>query len=339
MHLRAGIVGISGYTGVELHRILSAHPAVQITALAAGRSAGQALDDSWPGLDPTRQQVITEPVPSALAEACDVVFLALPHGVSARLAVPLLAAGVTVIDLGADFRLRDPAVWADAYGSDHPAPDLLAEAVYGLPERNRDAIRGARLVACPGCYPTATAIAALPLVEAGLADLVISDCLSGVSGAGRKPGKRTLYGEVHESATAYGVGGTHRHVPEMEQLLGVPVVFTPHLIPMTRGMHATVHVRPAGPVPSRAQLLDRYRQRYADHPMVTVTDASPETRQVRGTAGARVSPTSDATRGVITVTAVIDNLGKGAAGQAVHCMNLALGLDETAGLPTHALFP
>jgi N-acetyl-gamma-glutamyl-phosphate reductase len=339
MDVRAGIVGISGYTGVELHRILTAHPSARITALAAGSSAGQTLDASWPGLDPSGTVRITEPDPAALAAACDVVFLALPHGVSPALVVPLLDAGVTVIDLGADFRLRDPAVWEHAYGAAHPAPALLEQAVYGLPEVHRDAIRGARLVACPGCYPTATAIAALPLVEDGVADFVISDCLSGVSGAGRKPGSRTLYAEVHESAGAYGVGGTHRHVPEMEQLLGVPVVFTPHLVPMTRGMHATVHVRPKGPLPSTDALRARYRARYVNHPMVSVVDAPPSTREVRGTATARVHPLSDPARGVITITAVIDNLGKGAAGQAVHCMNLALGLDETAGLPTHALLP
>jgi len=334
-----GIVGISGYAGIELNRILQTHPMVRVSMVAAGRAAGEALDGSWPGVDPRGTVSIEEPDPARLAERCEVVFLALPHGVSAPLVQPLLDAGLTVIDVGADFRLKDPAVWTDTYGSEHPAPGLLSEAVYGLPEKNREALHGARLVACPGCYPTAVAVAALPLVEAGLADFLVADCLSGVSGAGRKAGSRNLYGEVNDSSVAYGMGGTHRHVVEMEQLMGVPVVFTPHLVPMTRGMLATVHVRPTGELPDTATLNALYERRYAGHPMVQVARQPPATREVRGTARARVHPVVDPKRGVITVTSAIDNLGKGAAAQAVHCMNLALGLPETTGLPVHPFLP
>lgn len=334
-----GIVGISGYAGIELNRILETHPLVRVSMVAAGRAAGEALDGSWPGVDPRGTITIEEADPARLAERCEVVFLALPHGVSAPLVRPLLDAGLTVIDVGADFRLKDPAAWARTYGSEHVAPDLLADAVYGLPEQNREALHGARLVACPGCYPTAVAVAALPLLDAGLGEFLIASCMSGVSGAGRKAGSRNLYGEVNDSAVAYGMGGTHRHVVEMEQLLGVPVSFTPHLVPMTRGMLATVHMRPSGPLPTQAALLELFERRYAGHPMVQVARKPPATREVRGTARARVYPVVDPVRGVITVTSAIDNLGKGAAGQAVHCMNLALGLPETTGLPVHPFLP
>jgi N-acetyl-gamma-glutamyl-phosphate reductase len=337
--IRAGIVGISGYAGIELHRILSAHPETTVSEVSAGRAAGETLGESWPGLDAAGAVTIAGTDPASLADRCDVVFLALPHGVSTPMVRPLLDRGVTVIDLGADFRLRSPAAWQAAYGTPHQDPNLLDVAVYGLPERNRERLAGARLVACPGCYPTATAIAAMPLVEDGLADFIIADCMSGISGAGRKAGARNVYGEVHDSASAYGVAGTHRHVSEMEQTLGVPVAFTPHLVPMSRGMLATIHARPMGPLPSATALQAWFRDRYATHPMVDVVDSPPATREVRGTAKARVCATIDETRGVISVFCAIDNLGKGAAGQAVHCMNLARGLPESTGLPTHPFLP
>ena len=340
MKLRAGIVGISGYAGVELHRILTAHPSVSLAALAAGRAAGSALGASWPGLEGYPLQDIDTPEPARLAEQCDVVFLAMPHGQSAPLAAALLERGRTVIDLGADFRLRDPAAWARTYGSAHPHPERIGDAVYGLPELHRDALRGTRLVANPGCYPTATALAALPLVQGGHADFVVSDCLSGISGAGRKPGPRTLYGEVHEQAVAYAVGGTHRHVPEMEQTLGVPVAFTPHLAPMSRGMLATVTVRlrPDSPLLDGG-IVDLYAEACAPHPAWQLAPAPPSTREVRGTGLARVFPTVDPDRRVATVTCAIDNLGKGAAAQAVQCMNLAMGLPEMQGVPVHPFLP
>ena len=336
MPIRVGIAGVSGYTGVELLRILSAHPGVQVAALAAGQQAGRSLLQVWPGWTGRLDLPLVE-VDALAGAGLDAVFLGLPHGVSAAVAPALLDAGLVVIDLGADFRLRDPAVYASAYGP-HPCPQRLAQAVYALPELHRQDLPGARLLACPGCYPTATAIAALPLVEAGLADHVVSDCLSGVSGAGRKAGPRNLYCEVQESATAYGLAGSHRHTPEMEQTLGVPVVFTPHLVPMVRGMIATVKVRLLRPTP-QAALHALYVERYRDHPAVIVRDEPPQSADVRGTAAAHVHVAVDPARGFATAVCAIDNLGKGAAGQAVHAFNLAMGLPETQGLPLVPLLP
>ncbi|MBL8618325.1 MAG: N-acetyl-gamma-glutamyl-phosphate reductase [Deltaproteobacteria bacterium] len=341
MTLRVGIAGASGYTGVELIRLLVAHPQVEVVALSGGRAAGQPVAKSWPALAGLGLPDL-QPLSLELCAGLDVLFLALPHGVSAGFVGELVAAGqlargLRVIDLGADFRLRDPAVHAAAYGA-HPHPELLAQAVYGLPERFRDQIRGAALIANPGCYPTATAIAALPLVDALGADWVVADCLSGVSGAGRSPGPRNLYCETTERAVAYGVAGSHRHTPEIEQLLGVPVTFTPHLAPMSRGMLATVHAR-VRRLPSAAELRALYDAAYADHPMVVVVDSPPSSGDVRGTARAHVAAFVDPARGVVTATCAIDNLGKGAAGQAVHNMNLACGLPETAGLPLVPLLP
>lgn len=336
--VRVGIAGVSGYTGVELFRILHQHPHTTITALAAGRMAGQPLPDIWPGLRDTDAPPVTALDPDQLAEQCDAVFLALPHGVSGSIVPALLERGLRVIDLGADFRLRDPDVYAAAYGEPHPAPALLAEAVYGLPELNREAIRGARLVANPGCYPTATTLAAAPLVRAGLAGRIVSSCLSGVSGAGRKPGARNLYCEVQESAVAYKIAGKHRHTPEMEQVLGVPVVFTPHLVPMRRGMVATVFAQPTGETSLEA-LQALYADAYRDEPLVSVCPAPPATADVRGTARAHVHVDYDAERSTITAVCVIDNLGKGAASQAVHNLNLSAGLPETAGLPLLPILP
>lgn len=338
MTVRVGIAGISGYTGVELFRILRGHPHVTVTALAANRAAGQPLASIWPGLRGIEAPPVRTLDPDELAASCDAVLLALPHGVSGSVVPALLDRGLRVIDLGADFRLRDPAVYAAAYGKPHPAPELLAEAVYGLPELNREAIRGARLVANPGCYPTATALAAAPLVRAGLADRVISSCMSGVSGAGRKHGPRNLYCEVQESAAAYAVAGRHRHTPEMEQLLGVPVIFTPHLVPMRRGMMATVFVQPTRTI-SAAALQALYAEAYSNEPLVVLCDTPPATADVRGTGRAHVSVALDEVRSMITAICVIDNLGKGAASQAVHNLNLSGGLPETAGLPLLPILP
>ncbi len=334
MALRVGIAGISGYTGVLLYRMIMEHPELTLTWVGAGRASGEPLSKSWPGI-PGGDRLVQAVDPDAIAESCDAVFLALPHGVSGAVGRDCFARGVRVFDLGADFRLRDPAVYAAAYGLAHPAPGLLAEAVYGLPEKDPAALAGARLVAVPGCYPTATGLAALPLVENGLADWLIADCLSGISGAGRSPSARNLYCEVSESAEAYGVGGAHRHTPEIEQLLGVPVTFTPHLVPMRRGMLATVHARPRV-LPSAAALRALFVDRYANAPLVEIVDAPPATREVRGTGRCRIFPTVDTARGVVSVFSAIDNLGKGASTQAMQCLNLSFGLPETRGIP---LFP
>ncbi|MBK9367156.1 MAG: N-acetyl-gamma-glutamyl-phosphate reductase [Deltaproteobacteria bacterium] len=339
MPVRCAIVGASGYTGVELVRLLDAHPNATLTHVSAESAAGKPLSASWSGLLGVDDRLVEPFDVAAIRAAADVVFLGLPHTVSARYAPALLDAGLTVIDLGADFRFRDAATYERAYGIVHPAPELCAQAVYGLVEKNRALLPGARLIAAPGCYPTATALAALPLIEAGLVDWLIADCVSGVSGAGRKPGPRNLYCEVQESVSAYSIAGAHRHRPEIEATLGVPVTFTPHLVPMVRGMVATVHVRPTRPV-TLAELRAAYRERYAPHPLITVRDdAPPATADVRGTARAVVHVALDEALGVITAVCVIDNLGKGASGQAVQAMNVALGLPETAGLPRIPLLP
>ncbi len=345
MAIAVGIAGASGYTGVELIRILSNHPEVRLHALAAGRSAGSPMAASWPGLTglglPALQALDVD-----FAAECDVLFLALPHGVSAGFVAELAAAGqldrgLKIIDLGADFRLRDPAAYKRAYKLEHPCPELLAEAVYGLPEANREAVRGARIVANPGCYPTATAIAAMPLVESFGASYLVADCISGVSGAGRAPTARNLYCETEERLVAYGVAGAHRHGVEIEQTLGVSVTFTPHLAPLIRGMTATVHARldAQGGAVDLARLRAAYVSRYADHPLVTVLEEPPSSGEVRGTARALVSVHWDAERSVATATSAIDNLGKGAAGQAVHNLNLLFGLPETVGLPLFPFLP
>ncbi len=336
--ISVGIVGASGYTGVELVRLLNGHPELHLTHVLADKAAGKPLGAVWPGLLglPEAQLPVTafDPAePLRGLSGCQAVFLALPHGIAARAAPALLDAGLTVVDLGADFRLRDPAVYAATYGLTHASPDRLPGAVYGLVERRRAALRGARLIANPGCYPTAVGLAAGPLLDAGLCgDLLVADCLSGVSGAGRTPGPRNHFAEVAESAAAYGVGGTHRHVPEIEQELGVPVVFTPHLVPMTRGMLATVHARPRS-LPTPEALSELFRSAYAGEAMIVVRDEPPSTLEVRGTNRAHVFATVDACRGVITVISAIDNLVKGASGQAVQALNVALGLPEAHGLP------
>lgn len=339
MSIRVGIAGVTGYTGVELLRFVTAHPSLDLTWIAAGQSAGQPLDRAWPGVAGLVEGTI-EPLDAARAiEACDVLFMALPHGHAARMAPALLEAGVRLVDLGADFRLRDPAVYEAAYGLPHPSPELLGGAVYGLPELTRTALAGARLVACPGCYPTAVTLAALPLVEAGLTGgWLVADCLSGVSGAGRAPSTRNLYCEVNDSARPYGLAGTHRHTPEIEQILGVSVTFTPHLAPMSRGMIATVHARPAGGL-SAAAARALYEARYAREAMVVLRDEPPSTADVRGTNRAHVHVTADERRGVVTAVCAIDNLVKGAAGQAVQALNVALGFPEAAGLPLFPLLP
>jgi N-acetyl-gamma-glutamyl-phosphate reductase len=330
--VKVAIAGASGYAGAELIRLLAGHSGVQIVALAGGSKAGQQLREVWPALGAVVDLPLLAVDDPAFANDAAVVFLALPHGVSGKLVPQLLDQGKIVIDLGADFRLQDAAAYRQAYGHDHPAPDLLGQAVYGLPERNRAALRGARLIAVPGCYPTATAIAAMPLVELGLVDWLVSDCISGISGAGRSPGPRNLYCEVHDSVVAYSLAGAHRHTPEMEQTLGLPVSFTPHLAPLSRGMVATVTGRLLQPV-SQGDLRAAYARRYNDHPMVVVRDVPPATNEVRGTNRAAVHVAVDSQRGVVTAVCAIDNLGKGAAGQAVQCLNLCMGWEEAQSLP------
>ena len=336
--IQVGIVGGTGYTGVELLRILALHPQASIHTVTSRADAGKRVDGMYPNLRGFVDTVFTEPTVEALGQ-CDVVFFATPNGTAMRMARDLLDKGVKIIDLAADFRLADPAEWEQWYGEPHACPDLLQEAVYGLPEVDRERIRSARLVANPGCYPTATQLGLLPLVEAGLVrlDNLIADVKSGVSGAGRKVEIPILMSETGESFKAYSVKG-HRHLPEIRQGLekaaGQPVglTFVPHLTPMIRGIHATLYAQLQSSDPQDLQML--YEARYRDEPFVDVLPAGthPDTRNVRGSNRCQIAVHRPQGGDIVVILSVIDNLVKGAAGQAVQNMNLMFGLDETAGL-------
>jgi N-acetyl-gamma-glutamyl-phosphate reductase len=350
--IRVGVVGATGYVGAELIRLLARHPNVRIIGLAARGREDEPIERTHAHLSPTRLTVDAE-----LPEA-DVLFLALPHGAAAALAPEVVDRGSAVIDLGPDFRLRDLADYPRWYGFEHPAPDLVAAAVYGLPELHRQELIGLRgrpptIVGSPGCYPTATLLALAPLARVGLIGDLVVDAKSGVSGAGREPRPELHYGEVNENVRAYGIGG-HRHVAEMEQELGWlgraaglgvdanpgsrGVDFLPHLIPMTRGILSAAHVRPTRPV-SQTELDDLYAAAYAAEPFVDVVPEPPATKQVLGSNHARVFVRSDTRTGRLLVLGVIDNLVKGAAGQAIQAFNLVMGLPETAGLEQLPLAP
>jgi len=341
--VKVGVVGGTGYTGVELLRILAQHPHCELKAITSRQEAGTAVAAMFPNLRGHVDLAFTEPSDGALA-GCDVVFFATPNGVAMQQARALVAAGVRVIDIAADFRIRDVAVWEKWYGMAHACPELVAEAVYGLPEVNRDAIRGARIVANPGCYPTAVQLGFLPLVEAGLVDVehLIADAKSGVSGAGRKAETHILFAEASDNFKAYGVTG-HRHHPEISQGLAraagreVGLTFVPHLTPMIRGIHATLYARLTG----EADLQALYEKRYAGEAFVDVLPpkSHPDTRSVRGANVCRIAVHRPQGRDVAVVLSVIDNLTKGAAGQAVQNMNLMAGFEETTGLRSAALFP
>jgi N-acetyl-gamma-glutamyl-phosphate reductase len=342
---RIGIVGGTGYTGVELLRILAVHPQVEIAVITSRSEAGMPVTDLFPNLRGHLDLRFTEPDPARLAD-CDLVFFATPNGTAMKLVPTLLQAGARVIDLAADFRLRDPQTWQAWYGMPHACPKLLEEAVYGLPELNRDAIRSARLVANPGCYPTAVLLGLAPLIEQGLVDTrtLVADCKSGVSGAGRKANVGTLMGECGESFKAYGVAG-HRHLPEIRQGLArlagntVGLTFVPHLVPMVRGIHATLYGRLRKSEPGDIQAL--YAQRFGREPFVDLLPpgSHPETRSVRGANHCRIAVHRPEDGDTLVVLSVIDNLVKGAAGQAVQNMNLMLDLDEDTGLGMVGLLP
>ena len=331
--IRVAVAGASGYAGAELLRYLAMHPQAQVVACLAHSQQGQAVDDLFPSLHGFYDDILLSQDWSEVGRSADVAFLCLPHGQSQQPARELLEAGCKVIDLGADFRLKDPRVYSKAYESEHLQPGLLQEAVYGLPELHREAIRKARLVANPGCYPTASALALLPMIAHRLLqEPTIIDAKSGVSGAGRSAVVGSLYTEVNETIKAYGVGG-HRHQPEIEQTVGQKVVFTPHLTPMTRGILATVYVR------HKAADLDAlYRDFYASEPFVKVLPKGlPTTKAVAGSNYAHLAVRDSGYPGCSVVLSAIDNLGKGAAGTAVHNMNLMFGLPEHTGLRFPAL--
>lgn len=342
--IRIGIVGGTGYTGVELLRLLARHPQADVRAITSRKDAGTRVAQMFPSLRGSFDLAFTEPARADL-RSCDVVFFATPHGVAMGEARELVGAGVRIVDLAADFRLSDPAEFERWYKLPHACPELLAEAVYGIPEMNREAIRKARIVGNPGCYPTAVQLGFLPLVEAGIVDTgrLIADCKSGVSGAGRKAELNLTFSEASDNFAAYGIAG-HRHHPEMVQGLGrrsktpVKVVFTPHLTPMIRGIFATLYA----PLTDRnADLQALYEKRYAGEPFVDVMPAGslPDTRSVRASNVLRIAVHRPPGSDLALVVAVEDNLVKGAAGQAIQNMNLMFGLPETTGLDAVPVLP
>lgn len=342
--IRVAIVGGTGYTGSELLRLLVPHPQVSLAEITSRAEAGLAVAEMFPHLRGRLDLRFTEPDAARLSE-CDLVFFATPNGTAMKLVPELLASGTRVIDLAADFRLEDSAEWERWYGMPHACPDLLEEAVYGLPELNRELIRGSSLVANPGCYPTAVTLGFLPLLEAGLVDprWLVADAKSGVSGAGRKASVGIAMAEVGESFKAYAVGG-HRHLPEISQNLApfaggeLQLTFVPHLVPMIRGIEATLYARLGD---SGTDLQGLFERRFADELFVDVLPAGthPETRSVRGSNHCRIAVTEPLNRGTAVVQSVIDNLVKGAAGQAVQNMNLMFGFDELTALTNIALLP
>jgi len=343
--IKVGIVGGTGYTGVELLRLLANHPGAEVVAVTSRKEAGMKVAEMFPSLRGRVDVAFSTPDETDL-KACDVVFFATPHGVAMAQARELLEAGVKVIDLAADFRLKDPAVFAKWYAMEHACTDLLAEAVYGLPEVNRDAIKQARLIGMAGCYPTSVQLGLLPLLEGGKqyieTDTLIADCKSGVSGAGRKAETHILFAEASDNFKAYGVPG-HRHLPEIRQGLsiaaGAPVglTFVPHLTPLIRGIHATLYAR----ITREEDFQALFEKRYAGEPFVDVLPAKshPETRSVRASNVCRMAVHRPQNGDTLVVLSVIDNLTKGAAGQAVQNMNLMFGFDECTALAQVPVLP
>lgn len=341
--IKVGIVGGTGYTGVELLRLLARHPDAEIKTITSRKEAGMRVADMFPNLRGRLDLAFSTPEDAALKD-CDVVFFATPNGVAMQQTRELLDAGVKVIDLAADFRIKDVKVWEHWYKMEHACPDLVDEAVYGLPEINREAIKGARLIANPGCYPTAVQLGFLPLLEAGVVDtgFLVADAKSGVSGAGRKAETHILFAEAADNFKAYAVAG-HRHWPEIRQGLEifagqqVGLTFVPHLLPQIRGIHATLYARSM----AEDDLQALYEKRYASEPFVDVMPAGahPETRSVRGANVCRIAVHRPQGSDSVVVLSVIDNLVKGAAGQAVQNMNILFGLREDTALADVGMLP
>ena len=341
--IKVGIVGGTGYTGVELLRLLAIHPSVELTVITSRGEAGMAVADMFPSLRGYVSLKFSDPAQVDLS-VCDVVFFATPNGIAMQQTRELLAKNVRVIDLAADFRIKDVATWEKWYGMSHACPDLIAEAVYGLPEINREKIKNAKLVANPGCYPTAVQLGFMPLLEAGVIDptYLIADAKSGVSGAGRKAEVHALLAEAGDNFKAYGVAG-HRHLPEISQGLAamahqqVGLTFTPHLLPMIRGIHATLYAK----LTKKVDLQKLFEDRYHSEAFVDVLPAGshPETRSVRGSNQCRIAVHQPQCSDTVVILSVIDNLVKGAAGQAVQNMNIMFGLSEGLGLNVVPLLP
>lgn len=341
--VNVGIVGGTGYAGIELLRLLSSHPQVNIEVITSRSNAGKPVSEEFQNLRDMAELRFSEPEIDSY-QNCDLVFFATPNTVAMEQAEALLSAGIKIIDLAADFRIKDIGLWEKWYGVTHTCPALVAQAVYGLPELNRDAIRNAVLVANPGCYPVSVILALLPLLDQNSIDAasIIADCKSGTSGAGRSASVATAFCEVTESVKAYAVDG-HRHLPEIRQVLQAvneqaELVFTPHLMPMVRGIHATVYVDARGSGDKVQQVFEDY---YSDEPFVDVMPAGshPETRSVRGANQCRIAVHYLPDRNKYVVLSVIDNLVKGAAGQAIQNMNLMCGLNESMGLNSLGVMP
>ena len=340
---KIGIVGATGYTGVELLRILVTHPEVEITYVTSRSNAGTRVDSMFPNLRGFIDLEFSDPTTDALAK-CDLVFFATPNGVAMKHTAELIKAGVKVIDLAADFRIKDLDVWSKWYGMTHACPELVEQAVYGLPEINRELVKSAKLVANPGCYPTSVILGLMPLLENGLIDLdnIIADTKSGVSGAGKQANVATLFSEMGESFKAYGVGG-HRHLPEISQIFSliadtkVDLTFVPHLLPIIRGIHATIYANSNSDI----DFQTLYEDRYKSEPFVDVLPqgSHPETRNVKASSMCQIAVHRIPDSNRVIVLSVIDNLVKGAAGQAVQNMNLMLGLEENTSINKPALLP
>jgi N-acetyl-gamma-glutamyl-phosphate reductase len=338
MPLKVGIFGASGYTGAELLRLAAGHPDFDVVLATADSQAGTRAADLYPSLAAAYPKLTFAEADPALADGLDLAFLALPHGASQHLVPDLRKRVGKIVDLAADFRLRDASLYPRWYGEEHHHPELLADFAFGIPELFRSDLAGADLVAAAGCYVTAAALALAPLVRSGVIDPagVIVDAASGVSGAGRTLKHTSHFGTVDEDFTAYGLL-THRHTPEIEQATGAGVLFTPHLAPMTRGILATCYAKPAASgTPDPLATLAEF---YKDEPFVVVSEASPSTKATLGTNCAHLTARYDERTGHVVVLSALDNLCKGASGQAVQCANLALGLPETTGLPIVAVYP
>jgi N-acetyl-gamma-glutamyl-phosphate reductase len=337
--MKVGIAGASGYTGAELLRLLSAHPQFEVGVATAHSHAGLPVGGHTPSLRAAYPGLSYDETDPDVLDGLDLVFCALPHGESQKFVPELRSRVGCIVDLAADFRLKDPALYPQWYGEEHAAPELLSEAVFGLPELFRDDLNRATLVAAAGCYPTSAGLALAPLVRTGLVDPtgIIVDAASGVSGAGRGARENLHFGTVDEDFTAYGLLN-HRHTPEMEQILGAQVLFTPHLAPMVRGILATCYARPTEAL-TTANVMEALHDAYDGEPFVVVTEDPPSTKATSGSNVAHVTARVDPRTGWVVALCALDNLVKGAAGQAIQCANAALGLAETSGLPIAGLYP
>jgi N-acetyl-gamma-glutamyl-phosphate reductase len=338
--MKVGIVGGSGFLGLELLRLCAGHPELDVVAAMAATQAGEAAANRYPSLGAAYPDLRFEPTAAEPLVGLDLVFFALPHGESQSLVPELVGKVGAIVDLAADFRLTDPNVYMSWYGHKHSAPELISSFTFGIPELYRDEIKGSHLVAAAGCYPTAAALVLAPLISAGLVstDGVVVDAASGVSGAGSGVTRANSFATVDEDFRAYGLLN-HRHTPEMEQILGASVLFTPHLAPMSRGILATCYARLDRPGATTADVLGALEGAYRTEPFVVVTEAPPSTKATAGSNCAHVSAVVDERTGWVVAMCALDNLMKGGSGQAVQCANLVLGLPEQTGLPIAGLYP